>query len=87
MPTIIETDRLILRTWKEDDAEAYCQINQDPKVIEFLPSSFTVPANSRSIRVMEKIGMKHEFDGNFAHPKLPSNHKLSHHVLYRIQKK
>ncbi len=36
MTTIIETDRLILRTWKKEDAETYFQINQDPKVIEFL---------------------------------------------------
>ncbi|HKY69490.1 MAG TPA: GNAT family N-acetyltransferase, partial [Gammaproteobacteria bacterium] len=36
MATIIETERLILRTWKKEDAEVYYQINQDPKVIEFL---------------------------------------------------
>ncbi len=33
---IIETERLILRTWVESDAEAYFHINQDPKVYEFL---------------------------------------------------
>ncbi len=175
---IIETDRLILRTWKTEDAEPYYQINQDPKVIEFLPGSitmmqakdfisrmndqgqekgytlwaaelkkngdligfiglnytdwkahftpatevgwrlgsqywrkgyategakaclaygfknvglseivsFTVPENLRSIRVMEKIGMKRDITGDFAHPKLEPNHRLSKHVLYRISK-
>ena len=29
MTIIIETERLILRTWKKEDAEAYFQINQD----------------------------------------------------------
>ena len=174
---IIETDRLILRTWKDEDASAYFDINQDPKVIEFLPKalstqqvkdfisamndqyiksnytlfaaelkktgeligfiglsyidwqapftplheigwrlgslywgkgyategakavlnygfnhcgleeivSFTVPMNKRSIRVMEKIGMQHDRAGDFAHPKLPRDHKLSKHVLYRIK--
>lgn len=176
MTTIVETERLVLRTWKKEDASSYFQINQDPKVIEFLlgpltmeqvndfiltvnshsdkhgytlwavelketaeligfiglnyidweapftPAvevgwrlgsqywgrgyategakasldygfkqcglkeivSFTVPANVRSIRVMEKIGLKLDLNGDFAHPKLPSDHKLSHHVLYRL---
>jgi RimJ/RimL family protein N-acetyltransferase len=173
---VIETERLILRTWQEDDALPYSKINQDPKVIEFLRGpmtlddakefiqrhndffatqhmcffaaelkatgeligfiglqapyfaahftpcieigwrlaaehwgkgyapegahavldyafnkmklkeivAYTVPANVRSIRVMEKIGMQRDINGDFAHPGLPANHKLSHHVLYRI---
>lgn len=176
MATIIETERLILRTWKKKDADAYFQINQDPKVFEFVGApltmeqvtdfilamnnqsdkhgytlwaaelketgelmgfiglnyttfeshftpavevgwrlgseywgkgyategakaaleygfkqyglkeivSFTVPANVRSIRVMEKIGLKRDLNGDFAHPKLPPDHKLSHHVLYKL---
>jgi len=175
---IIETERLILRTWKDKDSEEYYCINQDPKVIELLLGSltmqevadfmhtmneqfaklgftlfaaeekstgkligfiglnppkwdshftpcveigwrlgsqywnqgyategaeavleygfnkcglteivsFTVPENIRSIRVMEKIGMKRDLSGDFAHPKLASDHKLSKHVLYRIKR-
>lgn len=176
----IETERLILRTWQEEDTLPYFQINQDPKVIEFLSGgamtmdevknfiatmnqqfvkfkytlwaveekssgkligwiglnrptwkahftpcveigwrlgskywnkgyategakaalkygfetfdlneiiAFTVPKNLRSIKVMEKIGMKRDLKGDFMHPKLPSDHKLSQHILYRIQKK
>lgn len=177
MTTIIETERLILRTWKKEDAATYYQINQDPKVIEFLlpttmeqindfilakntqqqqngyslwaielketgemigfiglnytdwpahftPAvevgwrlasqhwgkgyapegakaaldygfnkmglkeivSFTVPTNVRSIRVMEKIGLKRDLNGDFSHPKLPANHPLSHTILYRLTK-
>lgn len=176
MNTVIETARLILRTWKNDDAEAYFQINQDPKVIEFLRGrltieqvndfilaanshnnkhgytlwavelketgeligfiglnytdweshftpavevgwrlgsqfwgkgyategakaslyygfeqcglkeivSFTVPANLRSIRVMEKIGLKRDLNGDFSHPKLATDHPLSQHILYHL---
>jgi RimJ/RimL family protein N-acetyltransferase len=176
MTTIIETERLILRTWVKEDAAPYFQINQDPKVTEFLPGpltmeqvkdfipavnshgdkhgytlwacclkqtgelmgfiglnytewkshftpavevgwrlgsqywgkgfategakasleygfkqcglkeivSFTVPANIRSIRVMEKIGLRRDLNGDFAHPKLASDHPLSKHVLYRL---
>jgi RimJ/RimL family protein N-acetyltransferase len=178
MTIIIETERLILRTWKKEDIEPYYQINQDLKVIEYLRGpltmnqvsdfikttnshndkygyalwavqlketseligfiglqftdweshftpavevgwrlgsqywkkgyategaraaleygfnrcglkeiiSFTVPANVRSISVMEKIGLKQDMNGNFAHPKLEPNHRLSQHVLYRITK-
>ncbi len=167
-----------MRTWKQDDMDAYYQINQDPKVIEFLLGSlttqevndfinemneqfkklkftlfaaeekstrnligfiglnppkweshftpcveigwrlgsqywhrgyategakavleygfnkgglaeivsFTVPANIRSIQVMEKIGMLREYKGDFFHPNLPLEHKFSKHVLYRIKK-
>lgn len=176
MTTIIETERLILRTWKKEDADPYFQINQDPKVIEFLRGpltmeqvndfipavnshgdkhsytlwatclketgeligfiglnytdweshftpavevgwrlgsqywgkgyategakacleygfkkcslkeiiSFTVPSNVRSIRVMEKFGLKRDMHGDFAHPKLPVDHPLSQHILYRL---
>lgn len=175
---IIETERLILRTWKTEDADPYYHINQDPLVIEFLRGpltmeqvtdfiafmnkqsteegyalwaveekssnkligsigidrikweapfsprieiawrlgsqfwgkgyategakatinygftkcrleeivAITVPANVRSIRVMEKIGMMRDFKGDFAHPRLPLDHPLSKHILYRIKK-
>lgn len=182
MTTIIETERLILRTWKPKDADAYFKINQDPKVIEFLRGpltleqakdfiptanrhqdklsytlwaaelketgeligfiglnytdffvefgakftpavevgwrlgsqywgngyategakasleygfntiglneivSFTAPVNTRSIRVMEKLGLKRDMNGNFEHPKLSADHPLSQQILYRLTK-
>ncbi|MGD0892083.1 MAG: GNAT family N-acetyltransferase [Terracidiphilus sp.] len=46
--------------------------------------SFTVPANQRSRRVMEKLGMVHDPTGDFDHPKIPSGHPLRRHVLYRL---
>ena len=45
--------------------------------------SFTVPANMRSRRVMDKIGMRYDATGDFDHPKLPEGHPLRRHVLYR----
>lgn len=39
---IIETERLILRAWQESDADRYFVINQDKKVIEFLPGPLTI---------------------------------------------
>jgi len=46
--------------------------------------SFTVPANIRSRRVMEKIGMSHNPAEDFDHPNLPEGHALRRHVLYRL---
>jgi RimJ/RimL family protein N-acetyltransferase len=46
--------------------------------------SFTVPANLRSRRVMERIGMRHSPSDDFDHPALPEGHPLRRHVLYRI---
>lgn len=45
--------------------------------------SFTVPDNLRSIRVMQKLGMHRAAADDFAHPRLPHDHPLSRHVLYR----
>jgi RimJ/RimL family protein N-acetyltransferase len=46
--------------------------------------AFTVPANVRSRRVMEKLGMS--YSGEFDHPRLPVGHRLRRHVLYRIER-
>lgn len=175
---VLETERLILRTWKEEDVQDYYEINLDPKVIEFLLGSltvdecrvfvekmnkqfdekgytlfavelketgellgfiglnytdfksdftpcveigwrlsskywgqglategalaslkyafekcgldkiisFTAVGNEKSVRVMEKIGMTRVVDGDFAHPKLPLDHRLSKHIRYEIQR-
>jgi RimJ/RimL family protein N-acetyltransferase len=48
--------------------------------------SFTVPANARSRRVMEKLGMLHDPAGDFDHPNLPDGHALRRHVLYRLRR-
>ena len=175
---LIETPRLLLRTWEAADAQAFWELNQDPRVTEFLPGpltmalaqafiafqqelyarsgacyfavtiaasgelagfvglkrhaaglpfapctdigwrlaarywgqgvageaaraclrfgftelgleeivSFTVPANLRSRALMEKLGMREDTGGAFAHPALPAEHPLSRHVLYRLHR-
>ena len=179
MKTHIETDRLILREWKEDDKEAFARINADPMIMEFFPRQlgeddsnkladrfqkhiedhgfgfyavelkktgefmgfagldnvdsrmpfapaveiawrldygfwgsgygteaatavlehaftklklkeivgYAVHDNSRAIKLMEKIDMKHDAKGDFDYPSLPVGHPLGRFVLYRITKK
>ena len=48
--------------------------------------SFTAAANKPSIRVMEKIGLRRDPKDDFFHPKLPKDHPLAKHVLYRLNK-
>ena len=44
--------------------------------------SYTALVNQPSARVMQRIGMN--YDGLFAHPRIPRGHHLRMHVLYRI---
>jgi RimJ/RimL family protein N-acetyltransferase len=175
---VIETPRLILRRWRDEDLAPFAALNADPRVMEFLPKpldwaesdamaarirgafdqqpfglwavevkagtsfigyvglsvpkfeaaftpcveigwrvafdywgrgyateaaraalhyafetlklaevvSFTVPANERSWRVMERLGMKRSPAEDFDHPNLAEGHPLRRHVLYRLSR-
>jgi RimJ/RimL family protein N-acetyltransferase len=48
--------------------------------------SFTVPANRRSRRVMERLGMTHNPADDFEHPDVPPGHPIRPHVLYRLRR-
>ena len=39
MKVIIETERLIVREYFEDDAEAFFRLNSDPEVVRFVPDA------------------------------------------------
>ena len=178
LPRELQTERLILRRWRESDHEPFAAINADPRVMEHFPAlmtlaetaaliaryeahfqqhgfgnwamevpgvtsfagfvgltiprfeahftpcveigwrlaaefwgrgyategaraalgfgfndlglaeivSYTVPANRRSRRVMEKIGMKHDAEGDFDHPLGPAGHPICRHVFYRLSR-
>lgn len=45
--------------------------------------SFTVLANKPSWSVMERIGMTRDPADDFDHPRLPEEHPLRRHILYR----
>ena len=48
--------------------------------------AFTVPPNRRSRAVMERLGMRRDPLGDFDHPRLPAEHLLRPHVLYRLRR-
>lgn len=175
----IQTDRLILRSWKEEDLKPFAELNADPHVMEYFPAilskvesdqmvkrmqakieergwglwavskietqsfigfigfndvdqstlpvpftpaveigwrlgfshwgkgyategataclkhgfqilgldeivSFTAKENTRSRRVMERIGLHHNLKDDFDHPKVQEGDRLKKHVLYRL---
>ncbi|HKE94785.1 MAG TPA: GNAT family N-acetyltransferase [Povalibacter sp.] len=45
--------------------------------------AFTVPANTRSRAVMERLGMSRDAADDFDHPFIAAGHPLRRHVLYR----
>jgi RimJ/RimL family protein N-acetyltransferase len=48
--------------------------------------AFTVPANFRSRRVMERLGMTHDPADDFEHPLIAVGSPLRSHVLYRLSR-
>jgi RimJ/RimL family protein N-acetyltransferase len=48
--------------------------------------SMTVPANLRSWRVMERLGMTRSADEDFEHPKVAKGHPFRRHILYRMSR-
>jgi RimJ/RimL family protein N-acetyltransferase len=46
--------------------------------------SITATVNTRSRRVMERIGMRYDPADDFDHPAIAPEHPLARHVLYRI---
>ena len=47
--------------------------------------SFTARVNTASIRVLEKLGMRHSAKDDFNHPALADDDRLRAYVLYRIR--
>lgn len=52
MSTIIETPRLLLRNWQEDDRAFFHEINSDPEVMEFFPA---LRSREESDALMDRI--------------------------------
>lgn len=59
--TLIETERLLLRTWKEEDLEPYYEMNQDPRVIEFLYGSIAMEEAKEFIADQNRSFLQHGY--------------------------
>ncbi len=56
----IKTDRLILRSWKEEDLEPFAKLNADPRVMEYFPSTLS---REESDHMVKRIQTKFEKTG------------------------
>jgi len=50
---ILETERLILRRWRESDKSPFARLNADPRVMEFMPKILSVDESNRLIDRIE----------------------------------
>ncbi len=46
LPREIETDRLLLRRWRDSDLAPFAELNADPAVMEFFPSTLSTPEST-----------------------------------------
>ena len=46
----IETERLLLRPWREADLEPFIRMNEDPEVVEYLPSPISGKESQQFVR-------------------------------------
>jgi len=63
--SLIQTERLLLRRWREEDREPFYRLNSDPRVMKFFPQCLT---RAQSHSLVDRIGehfKKHGF-GLFA---------------------
>mgnify|MGYP003701007531 CR=1 FL=1 len=89
--TLLETDRLILRNWGEEDRAFFHHINSDETIMEFFPyrrSREDADAAMDFIRDgIEQNGFGHDAADDFDHPAVPDTHPgLKRHVLYRLSR-
>lgn len=61
---LLETERLILRTWEKADLEPMCAINQDTKVMEYFPS---LQDRATTQKLIEKFNRCFEHHGYTFH--------------------
>jgi RimJ/RimL family protein N-acetyltransferase len=55
-PTVLETQRLLLRPWREADLEPFASINADPRVTATLPRSLTRPeSDALAARIVDRF--------------------------------
>ena len=61
----LQTSRLILRNWKQNDIEPFAILNSDPRVCEFLPNVLSQEETLSSVLKIQSHFKKHAF-GLFA---------------------
>lgn len=53
--TVLESDRLLLRPWRDEDVPAWLAMSADPRVMEFFPPYEPGQAEATAARVRERL--------------------------------
>jgi len=64
MTPIIETPRMILRSWKQDDMDAWSRLNADSKAMEFFPRTYDRDESVATAQLMQ-VELEHAGYGWF----------------------
>jgi ribosomal-protein-alanine N-acetyltransferase len=70
--------------WASEGAHAACRFGFAQLGLAEIVA-LTVPANTRSRAVMERLGMTRDPADDFDHPRVAPGHPLLRHVLYRLR--
>ncbi len=52
---MIETDRLLLRQWTQEDKEPFARLNSDPEVMRYFPRPHTVDESNRTVDNLSRL--------------------------------
>ncbi len=58
---MIQTERLLLRRWREEDREPFYRLNSDPRVMEFMPACLTRAESDVLLERINEHFRKHDF--------------------------
>jgi RimJ/RimL family protein N-acetyltransferase len=61
MPTVLQTDRLLLRTWTLDDVEAAFPIYRDPEVVRFIGNKIDQSPDDTRQRLLRRLAEQEQF--------------------------
>ena len=58
---VIQTERLILRPWRDADLEPFAALNADPRVMEFFPAMLTREQSDTFVQAINKHFDEHGY--------------------------
>ncbi len=53
MMTKLQTDRLVLRFWKEEDLDLFAKLNRDPRVMKYFPAPLSKAESDQMVKRMQ----------------------------------
>lgn len=81
--TVLETPRLLLRHWREEDFPAFAAMNADPNVMKFFPAPLSAEASEAMFGSIREE-LRREGFGGWAVERREDRHLLGFTGLHRV---